>query len=54
MVSLVACLEKEGIVKWKGLKSQGPLYIHVTKLAIFRNKYYIGDIEVIYTVSLQL
>ncbi len=26
MVSLIAGLKMEGIVKWRGLKSQGPLY----------------------------
>ncbi len=26
MVSLMAGLKIEGIVKWRGLKSQGPLY----------------------------
>ncbi len=27
MVPLIAGLKMEGIVKWRGLKSQGPLYI---------------------------
>ncbi len=26
MVSLITCLKIEGVVKWRGLKSQGPLY----------------------------
>ncbi len=26
MVSLIAGLKMQGIVKWRGLKSQGPLY----------------------------
>ena len=29
MVSLIAGLKMEGIVKWRGLKSQGPLYWQV-------------------------
>ncbi len=29
MVPLIAGLKMEGIVKWKGLKSQGPLYMDV-------------------------
>ena len=29
MVSLIAGLKMKGIVKWRGLKSQGPLYIYM-------------------------
>ncbi len=28
-VSLVVSLKMEGVVKWRGLKSQGPLYMYI-------------------------
>ena len=39
IVTLIAGLIMEGIVKWRGLKSQGPLYcIGFTKLEATENK----------------
>ncbi len=34
VMSLAACLKIEGTVKWRGLKSQGPLYIAVLNLML--------------------
>ncbi len=39
IVSLTAGLKMEGIVKWRGLKSQGPLYEHDKTEIICRAAY---------------
>ncbi len=39
-MSLISCLNMEGIVKYRGLKSKGPLYMHL----IFNVKVYVTDV----------
>ena len=42
MVSLIAGFKMEGLVEWRGLKLQGPLYYHFgTELLTFETVYII-------------
>ena len=44
VMSLISCLKMEGIVKYRGLKLQGPLYIHL----IFNGKVSATDVLHVY------